>query len=87
MTDRPFLLLTQNGCPACERLERMLSGPLKGQFSWRIEVVHRQQHPAAFQHLAREHGLRSTPALIHRPSGQILPSPTGLGEVQRFLRR
>ncbi|MCP2014695.1 glutaredoxin [Deinococcus sp. HSC-46F16] len=87
MTDQPFVLLTQDHCPQCERLKRMLAGPLRGQFSGQIEIVHRQQHPEEFEHLTREHGLRSTPALIHRPSGQVLPGPTGLGEVQRFLGR
>lgn len=85
MTERPFILLTQDHCPTCERLERMLAGPLKGQFIGQIEVVHRQQHPAEFEALARAHGLRTTPALIHRPSREVMTAPAGLGEVRRFL--
>lgn len=84
---RPFVLLTQEGCPQCERLERMLAGPLQGKFSERIAVVHRQQHPAEFERLARAHGIRTTPALIHRPSGEVMTPPAGLGEVSRFLGR
>ncbi|MFC4454784.1 thioredoxin [Deinococcus sonorensis] len=85
MTDRPFVLLTQDHCPACERLERMLSGPLKGQFTPQIEVVHRQRDPEEFEHLTRLHAVRSTPTLLHRPSAALL-HPTGLSEVHRFFQ-
>lgn len=81
------MLLTQDHCPQCERLERMLAGPLKGQFTARIAVVHRQQHPDEFAALARRYGVRTTPALVHRSSGQTLPGSAGLGEVAGFLKR
>ncbi|GAA5533327.1 thioredoxin [Deinococcus aluminii] len=87
MAERPFVLLTQEHCPQCERLERMLAGPLKGQFTGQIEVVHRQQRPAEFEALAQAYGIRATPMLLHRPSGEVLLGPTGLGEVHRFLGR
>lgn len=87
MTERPFVLLTQPHCPQCERLERLLSGPLRGQYAEQIEIVHRGERPDDFTRLAEAHGLRSTPALVHRASGEVLVGTPGLGEVQRFLVR
>lgn len=84
MTDRPFLLLTQDDCPNCERLKKMLAGPLKGAFDEQIEVVHRQSNPERFSELAQTHQVQSLPVLVHH-SGAVLLNTSGLGEVQRFL--
>lgn len=84
MTERPFVLLTQDACPNCERLKKMLSGPLKGAFDDRIEVIHRQTSAERFSELAQIHRIQSVPALIHT-SGATLLQTSGLGEVQRFL--
>ncbi|QFP75214.1 thioredoxin [Deinococcus sp. AJ005] len=81
----PFVMLTQDDCPSCERLKLMLAKPLKGQFESQIEVVHRQQHAEAFFALTERSGVRSTPALIHRASGKVLLNTGGLGEVRGFL--
>ncbi|GGO31612.1 thioredoxin [Deinococcus humi] len=88
MTDAqtpPFVLLTQDDCPNCERLKLMLEKPLRGQFDSQIEVVHRQQHAAAFTALSESSGVQSTPVLIHRASGRVLVNTGGLGEVRGFL--
>ncbi|GGM16807.1 thioredoxin [Deinococcus aerophilus] len=81
----PFVLLTQDHCPSCERLKLMLARPLKGQFDAQIEVVHRQQQPRAFAALTESSGVRSTPALIHRSTGRVLLNTGGLGQVRGFL--
>ncbi len=85
MTDRPFLLLTQDHCSSCERLKKMLAGPLRGQFDDQIEVVHRQTRSAAFEQLATQYSLRSVPALIRRADGAQLRETGGLGLVKEFL--
>lgn len=85
MTERPFALLTQDDCPSCERLKRMLAGPLRGAFTDRIELIHRQSVPDIFAQLVQAHGVQSVPALIHRPSGAVLRRTDGLGEVRQFL--
>lgn len=81
----PFVLLTQDDCPNCERLKLMLEKPLRGQFDAQIEVIHRQQHAGAFAALTRSSGVMGTPALVHRASGRVLVNTAGLGEVRRFL--
>lgn len=86
MTERPFVLLTQEDCPNCERLKKMLAGPLRGTFDGQIEVVHRQSDPDAFEEQTRLHGLQSVPVLIHRISGAALLGSQGLGEIKRFLQ-
>ncbi|MDR6217667.1 thioredoxin [Deinococcus soli (ex Cha et al. 2016)] len=86
MTDpRPFVLFTQDQCPQCETLKRMLTLPLRGAFDDQIEVLHRQQNPDAFTALADAHGLARTPALLHRPSGKLLLDTGSLGAVKAFL--
>lgn len=85
MTERPFLLLTQNDCPNCERLKKMLAGPLKGQFDSQIEQVHRQSEPEQFAMLAERFGVRSVPALIRRADGTQPRDSGSLGEVKGFL--
>ncbi|MFC6592642.1 thioredoxin [Deinococcus lacus] len=87
MTDAPFLLLTQDACPQCERLKLMLSAPLKGKFDRQIEVLHRQQQPDDFASVAEQYGVRATPVLIHRASGQVLSETGGLGAVKAFLEQ
>lgn len=84
MTERPFVLLTQDDCPNCERIKKMLAGPLKGAFAEQIEVVHRQHSTERFAALAQAHQIQSVPALIHA-NGAVLLNTSGLGEVQRFL--
>lgn len=87
MTERVFVLLTQDNCPKCERLKKMLAGPLKGAFEEQIEVVHRQEQPQTFLTLAQAHHVQSIPILIHRASHNILTSTGSLGEVQQFLKQ
>ncbi|GAA3997932.1 thioredoxin [Deinococcus rubellus] len=82
---KPFVLLTQNDCPNCERLKMMLSKPLKGQFDDQIVMVHRQNDVDEFTALTAAHHIQTTPALLHLPSGRVLLNMGGLGEVQRFL--
>ncbi|GHF43607.1 hypothetical protein HNQ07_001959 [Deinococcus metalli] len=82
---RPYVLLTQDDCAACERLGRMLAGPLRGQFADRIEVVHRQQDAEAFAALCEASHVRSTPALLNRASGAALRDTGSLGAVRAFL--
>ncbi|WP_291426856.1 thioredoxin fold domain-containing protein [Deinococcus sp.] len=84
MTERPFILLTQDDCPNCERLKKMLAGPLGGAFDEKIEVIHRQSSPQRFSELAQTHRVQSLPALVHH-RGAVLLKTSGLGEVQRFL--
>lgn len=84
MTKRPFILLTQDDCPNCERLKKMLSGPLKGQFDDQIEVIHRQSRLDDFTALAQAHRIQSAPALLRR-GGTLLLNTGGLGEVRAFL--
>ena len=86
MTERPFVLLTQDDCPSCERLKKMLAGPLKGQFDGQIEVVHRQHHPEAFSWWAQQHRIQSVPALLRR-DGEVMRGTGGLGEVRGFLQQ
>lgn len=85
MPERPFVLLTQDACPGCERLKKMLAGPLKGQFDEKIEVVHRQSDPAHFEALTAQFGVRSAPALIRRADGEQVRDAGSLGEVKAFL--
>ncbi|GGR35974.1 glutaredoxin family protein [Deinococcus ruber] len=80
-----FALLTQDDCPQCTRLKRMLEQPLRGRFTDQIQVVHRQEHPGAFSELTAQHGIRSTPALLHLASGRLLTETGSLGEVSAFL--
>ena len=82
---RPFVLLTQNDCPNCERLKMMLAKPLRGQFDDQILTVHRQHDADEFTALTAAHHIQTTPALLHLPSGRVLLNTGGLGEVQRFL--
>jgi len=86
MTEKEFVLLTQDACSGCERLKKMLAGPLKGKFDTQIEVVHRQSVPERFAELTQAHQVQTLPALVH-VSGEVLRNPSGLGEVQRFLQR
>lgn len=81
-----FFLLVQDACPECERLKRMLAGPLKGQYDSSITLLHRQDNEDAFQQLAKKHSIRTTPAFINSASGEVLLR-TGLGEVKAFLSR
>lgn len=83
--DRPFVLLTQDDCPNCERLKRMLAGPLKGQFDDQIETVHRQRQPEGFDRWVSHYDLRSVPALIRLADGAQVRETGGLGEVKGFL--
>lgn len=85
-TARPFLLLTQDACPGCERLKKMLAGPLKGDFDAQIEVVHRQSAPERFGALTEQFGVRSVPALIRRADGEQVRDAGSLGDVRAFLR-
>lgn len=86
MTDKPFVLLTQDNCPNCDRLKKMLAGPLKSQFHDQIEVIHRQMMPEWFEELTAQHGVRSTPALIRVTDGAQVRDPGSLGEVKGFLQ-
>ncbi|WP_369409309.1 thioredoxin [Deinococcus arboris] len=86
-TERPFVLFTQDACPACETLKRMLALPLRGAFDDQIEVVHRQEQPERFEALAEACRLTRTPALLHRPSGRLLLDTGGLGPVKAFLQQ
>ncbi|MFK7602868.1 thioredoxin [Deinococcus sp. SM5_A1] len=81
----PFVMLTQDDCPNCERLKLMLEKPLRGQFESQIEVIHRQQQAEEFAALTKSSGVMATPALIHRASGKVLLTTGGLGEVRGFL--
>ncbi|UBV43653.1 thioredoxin [Deinococcus taeanensis] len=86
MTERrPFVLFTQDQCPQCEMLKRMLALPLRGAFDEQIEVLHRQADPQAFEALADAHALARTPALLHRPTGRLLLDTGSLGAVKAFL--
>ncbi|WP_205747040.1 thioredoxin [Deinococcus sp. KSM4-11] len=88
MTDAaPYILLTQEACAECERLKRLLAGPLKGHYGDRITVIHRQEQPEAFAHLAEQYELRAAPALLHVASGRTQRGKFGLGEVRRFLEQ
>lgn len=82
---KPFLLLTQDACPNCERLKKMLAGPLRGQFDEQIEMVHRESEPERFIALAEQFELRSVPVLIRRVDGLQLKNHGSLGEVKGFL--
>ncbi|MFB9993187.1 thioredoxin fold domain-containing protein [Deinococcus oregonensis] len=82
---RPFVMLTQNDCPQCERLKLMLEKPLRGQFGSQIRAVHRQEQAEEFSILVEQYGIQTTPALLHLPSGRVLLNTGGLGEVKSFL--
>ncbi|GAA5504401.1 thioredoxin fold domain-containing protein [Deinococcus antarcticus] len=86
MTEHPFVLLTQNDCPNCERLKKMLSGPLRNAYQGSIRVVHREEQAEEFTTLADLHGIQSVPTLIHA-TGAVLRNTGGLGEVKLFLER
>ena len=83
--NRPFVMLTQNDCPQCERLKLMLDKPLRGQFGSQIQTVHRQEQAEEFSALVEQHGIQTTPALLHLPTGRVLLNTSGLGEVKNFL--
>ncbi|WP_019011868.1 hypothetical protein [Deinococcus aquatilis] len=85
VSDRPFVMLTQNDCPQCERLKLMLDKPLRGQFGSQIQTVHRQEQAEEFSALVEQHGIQTTPALLHLPTGRVLLNTSGLGEVKNFL--
>jgi glutaredoxin len=85
VSGRPFVMLTQNDCPQCERLKLMLDKPLRGQFGSQIQTVHRQEQAEEFSALVEQHGIQTTPALLHLPSGRVLLNTSGLGEVKNFL--
>lgn len=85
LSGRPFVMLTQDACPGCERLKKMLAGPLKGQFGSQIEVVHRQSDPETFEALSTQYGVRSVPALIRLSDQAQVRDPGSLGEVKAFL--
>lgn len=82
---RPFVMLTQNDCPQCERLKLMLEKPLRGQFGPQIRAVHREEQAEEFSTLVQQHGIQTTPALLHVASGRVLLNTGGLGEVKSFL--
>lgn len=82
---KPFILLTQDNCPNCDRFKLMLKGPLKGQFDDQIQTVHRQSHPEQFEALTSQHHIQSVPALIDG-RGRVLLNLGGLGEVKAFLQ-
>lgn len=84
--ERPFVLLIQDACPECERMKKMLAGPLKGQFNDRIQFLHRQVDETRFLELSETHDIRTTPALVNAQSGEVL-FRTGLGEVRAFLNK
>jgi hypothetical protein len=84
MIERPFILLTQDNCPNCERLKRMLAGPLKGVFDAQIEVIHRQFQAERFMKLVDEYGIQTTPALL-KVGGSVLLNTSSLGDVRTFL--
>lgn len=86
MSERPFLLLTQDACPGCERLKKMLAGPLRGQFDSHIEVIHRQSAQERFDALSAHFGVRSVPALIRVSDGTRAHDPGSLGAVRAFLQ-
>ncbi|UQN09674.1 thioredoxin fold domain-containing protein [Deinococcus sp. QL22] len=83
--NRPFVMLTQNDCPQCERLKLMLDKPLRGQFGPQIRAIHRQEQAEEFSALVEQYGIQTTPALLHLPSGRVLLNTGGLGEVKAFL--
>lgn len=82
---KSFVLLTQDDCPNCERLKKMLAGPLKGQFDGEIETVHRQSEPERFIALVERFHVQSVPALIRVADGGQARVTDGLGEVKSFL--
>lgn len=79
-----FILLTQDDCPQCERLKKMLTAPLKGQFDAHIKTIHRQQHPTEFKQLTETHAVRSVPAIIAQ-NGEVLRQTQNLSDVRSFL--
>lgn len=83
----PFIILSQDDCPRCERLRAMLAGPLRGRYDGDVTVVHRQSQPDTFQNLAERYGVKTTPAVVHLPSGEVLLDTGSLGAVDTFLRR
>lgn len=85
LTDKAFVMLTQDDCPNCERLKKMLAGPLKGQFDAQIQTVHRQSAPEQFDQLTAQYNLRSVPALIRVADGMQVRDAGSLGEVKAFL--
>ena len=79
-----YLLLTQDSCPNCETLKRMIAGPLKGRYDAQIERVHRESDPERFKELTEQYGVQAAPALIRRSDGTRL-TRLGIGEVRAFL--
>ena len=65
----------------------MLAGPLRGRYDHDVTVVHRQSAPDTFQELAERYRVKTTPAVVHLPSGEVLLDTHGLGAVDTFLRR
>lgn len=65
----------------------MLAGPLRGRYDEDVTVVHRQSAPDTFQELAERYGVKTTPAVVHLPSGEVLLDTNSLGAVDTFLRR
>lgn len=87
MSETPFILLSQDDCPRCERLKAMLERPLRNKYQYDVTVVHRQREPELFSEVAARYGVRSTPVLIERSSGAVLVNTESLSTVNAFLSR
>lgn len=81
----PFLLLTQDNCPRCERLQRMLEQPLRGKYASLITVIHRQRSPHVFAAFAHKYALKSTPVIIDLKCSRVLSKVESLEGVRMFL--
>lgn len=86
MFETPFVLLSQDDCPRCERLKVLLESPLRGRYRDDITVVHRQSHPELFQTIAEAYGVKSTPVLIRQTGGEVLTDVSSISSVNMFLR-
>lgn len=85
--ETPFILLTQDDCPRCERLKAMLERPLRGHYRHAITSVHRQEQPELFYDRAETYGVRSTPVIIRLANGEVLRDVDSLSAVSAFLNR
>lgn len=76
-------MLTQENCPECERLKKLLEIPLRGKYTHLVESVKREENEELFRELTAKHNLKTVPALVSE-DGKVHTN-MAVTRVQDFL--